>query len=158
RSQRIPGEVAADRRMPGVKPGHQRRARWRAHGAAGVVADEPQAVARQTIHVGSLEHRLAVDTEVAVAKIVGLDQDDGRLRWLLRSRRCCQADTRERNKKCEWAHHFANGSGRIWKWRTLLVVPLPVSMWNGARVPTVAHNPLPFQPAFGSSIRPSIHF
>ena len=34
--------------------------------------------------------------------------------------------------------YFASGSGRIWKCITLLVVPLPVSMWNGARVLTVA--------------------
>ena len=54
--------------------------------------------------------------------------------------------------------HRASGSGRSWKCTTLLVVPLPPSMWNGARVLTVAHSPRPFQPAFGSSIRPSIHF
>ena len=54
--------------------------------------------------------------------------------------------------------YFANGSGRIWNRTTLLVVPFPVSMWNGARVLTVAHSPFPFHPAFGSSIRPSIHF
>ena len=41
---------------------------------------------------------------------------------------------------------------------TLLVVPLPPSMWNGARVLTVAQSPRPFQPPFGSSMRPSIHF
>jgi hypothetical protein len=52
----------------------------------------------------------------------------------------------------------ASGSGRSWKCRTLLVVPLPPSMWNGARVLTVAHSPFPFHPALGSSIRPSIHF
>ena len=49
------------------------------------------------------------------------------------------------------------GLGLIWKCSTLLVVPLPVSMWNGARVLTVAQRPRPFQPAFGSSMRPSIH-
>ena len=54
--------------------------------------------------------------------------------------------------------HFASGSGRSWNGITLLVVPLPVSMWNGARVLTVDHSPLPFQPAVGSSMRPSIHF
>ena len=54
--------------------------------------------------------------------------------------------------------YFASGSGRIWNLITLLVVPLPVSMWNGARVLTVDHRPLPFHPAWGSSIRPSIHF
>ena len=52
----------------------------------------------------------------------------------------------------------SRGSDRIWKWSTLLVVPLPVSMWKGARVLTVAQTPLPFHPAAGSSIRPSTHF
>ena len=55
------------------------------------------------------------------------------------------------------ADHRASGSGRSWNFITLLVVPLPPSMWNGARVLTVAHKPLPFQPPSGSSTRPSIH-
>src|SRR5947199_303421 len=54
--------------------------------------------------------------------------------------------------------HRASGSGRSWKCRTLLVVPLPPSMWKGARVLTVAQSPRPFQSPFGSSIRPSSHF
>jgi len=29
------------------------------------------------------------------------------------------------------------------------------SMWNGVRLPEVAHNSRPFQPPFGSSMRPS---
>ena len=53
---------------------------------------------------------------------------------------------------------FASGSGRIWKCITWLVVPRPVSMWNGVRVLMVAHRPRPFHPAFASSMRPSIHF
>src|SRR5919108_6587399 len=52
----------------------------------------------------------------------------------------------------------ANGSGRIWNLITLLVVPLPVSMWNGARVLIVDQIPRPFHPPFRSSMRPSIHF
>src|SRR5687768_8427459 len=35
--------------------------------------------------------------------------------------------------------HFASGSGLTWNCITLLVVPLPPSMWNGARVLIVAH-------------------
>jgi hypothetical protein len=54
--------------------------------------------------------------------------------------------------------YFASGSGRSWNLITLLVVPLPVSMWNGARVLTVDQMPRPFHPAAGSSMRPSIHF
>ena len=53
--------------------------------------------------------------------------------------------------------YFANGSGRNWNFTTFGRVPLPPSMWNGVRVPVVAHRPLPFQPPFGSSILPSIH-
>ena len=52
----------------------------------------------------------------------------------------------------------ASGSGLSWNFITLLVVPFPPSMWNGARVLTVAHRPRPFQPAPGSSMRPSSHF
>ncbi len=33
--------------------------------------------------------------------------------------------------------YFERGSGRIWKRMSLLVVPLPPSMWNGARVAIV---------------------
>jgi hypothetical protein len=33
---------------------------------------------------------------------------------------------------------LANGSGLNWKCITLLVVPFPVSMWNGVRVLMVA--------------------
>jgi hypothetical protein len=54
--------------------------------------------------------------------------------------------------------YFASGSGRIWNFITLLVVPLPVSMWNGVLVEIVVQMPRPFQPALGSSMRPSIHF
>jgi len=56
------------------------------------------------------------------------------------------------------AAYFASGSGRSWNFTTLLVVPLPPSMWNGARVLTVDQIPRPFHPAAGSSTRPSIHF
>jgi len=54
--------------------------------------------------------------------------------------------------------YLARGSGRSWNLITLLVVPFPVSMWNGARVLMVDHTPRPFHPPFASSIRPSIHF
>src|SRR5438128_851042 len=63
----------------------------------------------------------------------------------------------------------ARGSGRSWKWtasgldRVSGVAPgapgagasMP-SMCTGVRLPEVAHRPRPFQPAFGSSMRPSI--
>ena len=46
------------------------------------------------------------------------------------------------NQTTSRADRAASGSAS-----TLLVVPLPVSIWNGARVLIVAHSPLPFQPA-----------
>jgi hypothetical protein len=49
----------------------------------------------------------------------------------------------------------ASGSGRSWKCTTMGLRPLPPSLSHGARSPLVVHNPLPFQPAFGSSMRPS---
>src|SRR5215510_23238 len=54
--------------------------------------------------------------------------------------------------------YFASGSGRTWNLRILLVVPFPPSTWNGVRVAKVVQTPFPFQPARGSSIRPSIPF
>jgi hypothetical protein len=49
----------------------------------------------------------------------------------------------------------ASGSGRTWKCTAMGVRPLPPSTCHGARSPLDTHNPLPFQPASGSSIRPS---
>ncbi len=54
--------------------------------------------------------------------------------------------------------HFASGSGRIWKWIAMLDFPLPPSLCQGLRFDQPVHSPLPFQPAFGSSIRPLIDF
>lgn len=51
--------------------------------------------------------------------------------------------------------HFASGSGRIWKCTAIGFLPLPPSISHGVRSPLVVHNPRPFQPAFGSSMRPS---
>ena len=54
--------------------------------------------------------------------------------------------------------YFESGSGRIWTFTSLLVFPLPPSAWNGARVAYVVKIPLPFQPPFGLSMRPSMPF
>jgi hypothetical protein len=51
--------------------------------------------------------------------------------------------------------HLASGSGRIWKCTTLGEFSLPPSMWKGVRLPVFDHTPRPFQPALGSSMRPS---
>src|SRR5207245_2385461 len=53
------------------------------------------------------------------------------------------------------SRHFASGSGRSWKCTASGFEPLPFSINHGARSPLELHNPRPFQPAFGSSIRPS---
>ena len=39
------------------------------------------------------------------------------------------------SRKSARVAYFASGSGRSWNCTTLLGVPLPVSVWNGARVP-----------------------
>src|SRR5687767_2187628 len=57
----------------------------------------------------------------------------------------------------ETFRHFAKESGRSWNFTTLGLVSLPPSVWNGVRVPVVDQRPLPFQPAFGLSTRPSSH-
>jgi len=49
----------------------------------------------------------------------------------------------------------ASGSERIWKCTAIGLLPLPPSVCHGARSPLLTHNPLPFHPASGSSIRPS---
>src|SRR5687768_16935809 len=51
--------------------------------------------------------------------------------------------------------HFARGSGRIWEWTAIGLPPLPRSISQGARSPLELHSPRPFQPTFGSSMRPS---
>lgn len=54
--------------------------------------------------------------------------------------------------------YFESGSGRVWNCTTSGLLPLPPSISHGVRSPLVTHNPRPFQPAFGSSTRPSIPF
>jgi hypothetical protein len=50
---------------------------------------------------------------------------------------------------------WASGSGRSWICTARGFEPLPVSCSQGARSPLVLQSPRPFQPAFGSSMRPS---
>src|SRR5437867_11082033 len=69
-------------------------------------------------------------------------------------RRLAGADTRERQPENQRAFHFASGSVLTWKWTALLCVPLPPSSCHGVRLAQPVHSPLPFQPAFASSIRP----
>src|ERR1700694_4165044 len=51
--------------------------------------------------------------------------------------------------------YFASGSGRIWICTARGLEPLPPSISHGTRSPLVLQRPRPFQPAFGSSMRPS---
>jgi hypothetical protein len=66
-----------------------------------------------------------------------------RLRWRQSALASCSA-------QC------ASGSGRSWNFTSFGGVPLPPSTWNGVRLPADAQIPRPFQPPFGSSIRPSM--
>ena len=50
---------------------------------------------------------------------------------------------------------FASGFGLICSLNTFGWAPAPPSPWNTALVPEVVHRPLPCQPLFGSSMRPS---
>src|SRR5262245_47423159 len=49
----------------------------------------------------------------------------------------------------------ASGSGRSWILIAFGRDPLLPSLWKNVRVPVVVLSALPFQPAFGSSMRPS---
>jgi hypothetical protein len=49
----------------------------------------------------------------------------------------------------------ASGSGRTWKCTAMGLMPLPPSWSHGVRSPLDVHRPRPFQPALGSSMRPS---
>ncbi len=51
--------------------------------------------------------------------------------------------------------HFASGLGRTWMCTARGLAPLPPSISHGVRSPLVPHSPRPFQPALGSSMRPS---
>src|SRR5262245_8076818 len=53
------------------------------------------------------------------------------------------------------AAQCASGSGRTWICTARGLLPLPPSFSQGVRSPFVLHRPRPFQPAFGSSTRPS---
>src|SRR6266550_8704327 len=49
----------------------------------------------------------------------------------------------------------ASGSGLTWMCTARGLLPLPPSISHGVRSPLLLHSPRPFQPAFGSSMRPS---
>ena len=53
------------------------------------------------------------------------------------------------------AAQSASGFGLIWKCTAIGVMPKPPSWCQGTRSPLEVHKPRPFQPIFGSSMRPS---
>ena len=68
--------IATDAKVAGVLPEHERRPRRGADGASRIVAGEPDSLGRHAVEVRSLEAPLAVDTEVAIAKIIRVDEDE----------------------------------------------------------------------------------
>ncbi|OHB72155.1 MAG: hypothetical protein A2V70_20800 [Planctomycetes bacterium RBG_13_63_9] len=77
RPQRHPG-VAADQRVTGVQPRHQAASRGRTDRAAGIAVRKPHTLLGHAIEVRRPDHLLAVAAEVAIAEIVGQDEDDVR--------------------------------------------------------------------------------
>ena len=59
--------------------------------------------------------------------------------WLLANRRLCLLNSDGNDpltrRRCHRGSHRASGSGRSWNFTTFGRVPLPVSVWNGVRVP-----------------------
>ena len=79
--------IAADGGVAGVLAGHEAAARRRADGAAGVGLGEAHALGGQAVQVRREDVLLAVAAEVAVAEVVGQDEDDVGARRLSRARR-----------------------------------------------------------------------
>ena len=65
------------------------------------------------------------------------------------------ADALKLSKRLINSAQCASGSGRTWMCTARGLEPFPPSLSHGVRSPFVLHNPRPFQPVFGSSMRPS---
>jgi hypothetical protein len=143
------GEHAVHQRRPGPRaPGADRAGPGigRGHGGAGgrtAVAHARRAPARTriqdaVIHGGGTSPPSSIATGSAASAI--------------------NVRSRIRDLPDPWlsaGRYFASGSGRSWKCTARGLEPLPRSISHGARSPLDAHNPRPFQPALGSSMRPS---
>ncbi len=88
--------------MTGVQARHEHAPGGGADGASGVVVGEAHAFGGHAVQVGRLDEALAVGAEVAVAQIVGQDEDDvgrvlrrGSLTALCRSGRPGQQEDEE---------------------------------------------------------------
>ena len=62
--------------MADVKAGHEHAARRGADGRAGIGIGESHAVGGQAIEIRRFDLLLAVAAEVAVAEVIGQDEDD----------------------------------------------------------------------------------
>ena len=81
-SDASPGRMPVPGFRQAYSPGEQRVARRRAGRRAAVAVGEPQAFLREPVDVRRLDRGRAVAAEVAVAEVVGVDQDDVRRRGL----------------------------------------------------------------------------
>ena len=68
--------VVADVGVARMLAGHEHAARGRAHVVAGVMRGELHALAGEAVNVGRLEPLLAVTAQVAVAQVIGDEEDD----------------------------------------------------------------------------------
>ncbi len=87
--------VAPHAGVAGVAPGHEHGARGRADRRAGVEVGEAQALGGQPVEVRRANELLAVGADVAVAEVVGEDEDDVRPRRGSREHRRGRQDGRQ---------------------------------------------------------------
>ncbi len=89
--------------------------------------------------------------------VFGNGRNDGLWLKAVRDARCALGARRARPQCIVWLCpvQCASGSGRTWMCTARGFEPLPPSLSHGVRSPFVLHSPRPFQPAFGSSMRPS---
>jgi hypothetical protein len=133
------------RRLRGREPAHR-------HGEPPVVHEDGVAPARAHVAAKHTSRPGAGPRSIRVSTIRPLLRERRRQRYY-----CCRLRPSGYDR-FRTPHYLASGSGRSWNRTALLVVPFPPSMWKGVRVLMAAQRPRPFQPASGSSIRPSTHF
>src|SRR5712691_12504042 len=109
------------------------------------VAATKTMITRTEKRLGLKPHRLAADTAYGTGKFLG---------WLMQDRKSpCPGP---RTAQCIVSvAQCASGSGRTWMCTARGLLPFPPSFSHGVRSPFVLHSPRPFQPALGSSMRPS---
>lgn len=76
RSHLILGDITAEVDFSGVLAGHKDGAGGAAHGVAGVVGGELEALVANPINIGCLKFLLSVDREVAETEVIGEDVND----------------------------------------------------------------------------------